>query len=128
MLICSGYVEVLVFCEISETKRNGFQQDYLSQNPESIHQVLILFSDRGTPDGYHNMHGYSGHTFKYVKADGSYVYTQIHVRADKGFKVLDGQKAGGLAGSNPEYGTQSLFEAIENQQYPSWTVYIVSVL
>jgi len=98
--------------------------DYLSQNPESIHQVMILFSDRGTPDGYHNMHGYSGHTFKYVKEDGSYVYTQIHVRADKGFKVLDNQKAGELAGSNPEYGIQSLFKAIEGEEYPSWTVYV----
>ena len=107
---------------------NGSKQDYLSQNPESIHQVMILFSDRGTPDGYHNMHGYSGHTFKYVKEDGSYVYTQVHVRADKGVKVLDNQRAGELAGSNPEYGIQGLFEAIENEQYPSWTVYVVSTL
>jgi catalase len=48
---------------------------------------MILFSDRGTPDGYHNMHAYSGHTFKLCKEDGSFVYTQIHVRADDGFKV-----------------------------------------
>ncbi len=61
--------------------------DYLGQNPESIHQIMILFSDRGTPDGYHNMHGYSGHTFKWLKEDGSFVYTQVHVRADGGFKV-----------------------------------------
>lgn len=48
---------------------------------------MILFSDRGTPDGYHNMHGYSGHTMKFVKEDGTYTYIQIHLRADKGFKV-----------------------------------------
>lgn len=71
------------------------------------------------------MHGYSGHTFKFVKEDGSYVYTQIHLRADNGAKVLDNQRASELAGSNPDYGTQSLFEAIENKQYPSWTAYIV---
>jgi len=66
----------------------AFLQDYLSQNPESIHQVMILFSDRGTPDGYHNMHGYSGHTFKFVHENGEWVYVQIHVRADGGFKVI----------------------------------------
>lgn len=66
----------------------AFLQDYLSQNPESIHQVLILFSDRGTPDGYHNMHGYSGHTYKFVREDGEWVYVQIHIRADGGFKVV----------------------------------------
>lgn len=98
--------------------------DYLSQNPESIHQVLILFSDRGTPDGYHHMHGYSGHTFKLVNAEGKFVYTQWHYRADKGFKTLTNGKAGELAGSNPDYGTQTLFEDIEKGEYPSWTVYI----
>jgi catalase len=98
--------------------------DYLSQNPESIHQLLILFSDRGTPNGYHNMHGYSGHTFKFVRDDGEWVYVQIHVRADGGFKTLDSETAGRLSGENPDYGIQALFEAIENKQYPSWTVYV----
>lgn len=98
--------------------------DYLSQNPESIHQVMILFSDRGTPDGYHQQHGYSGHTYKLVKDDGSFVYTQIHVRADGGFKTLTNEQAGKLAGENPDYGTQSLFESIEAGKFPSWTVYI----
>jgi hypothetical protein len=48
---------------------------------------MILFSDRGTPNGYHQMHGYSGHTYKWVKDDGTFVYVQTHVRADGGFKV-----------------------------------------
>jgi len=26
--------------------------DFLSLTPESVHQVTILFSNRGTPDGY----------------------------------------------------------------------------
>ena len=49
---------------------------------------MILFSDRGTPDGYHQQHGYSGHTFKWLKDDGSFVYTQVHLRVDGGFKVI----------------------------------------
>ena len=84
MQICSGYD---FFPLLSDQCTNLRLQDYLSQNPESIHQIMILFSDRGTPDGYHNMHGYSGHTFKWLKDDGSFVYTQVHLRADKGFKV-----------------------------------------
>ncbi|KAF8191312.1 catalase [Pholiota molesta] len=98
--------------------------DYLSQNPESIHQIMILFSDRGTPDGYHNQHGYSGHTFKWLKDDGSFVYTQIHLRADGGFKTLDAATATRIAGENPEYGIESLFNTIEAGKFPSWTVYI----
>eukprot|EP00128_Syssomonas_multiformis_P008627 Colp12_sorted_trinity150504_noHs@19483 len=38
--------------------------DFLSLVPESVHQVTVLFSDRGTPDGYRHMNGYSSHTFK----------------------------------------------------------------
>ncbi|VDB95626.1 unnamed protein product [Peniophora sp. CBMAI 1063] len=98
--------------------------DYLSQNPESVHQVMILFSDRGTPDGYHQMHGYSGHTFKFVNEQGDWNYVQVHVRADGGFKTLDNEQAGELAGSNPDHGTQKLFEAIESGNPPSWTVYV----
>ncbi|KAI0271274.1 catalase [Gloeopeniophorella convolvens] len=98
--------------------------DYLSQNPESIHQVVILFSDRGTPDGYHSVHGYSGHTYKFVRADGEWVYVQIHVRADGGFQTLDNETAGRLSSQNPDYGTQQLFEDIESKKYPSWTVYV----
>jgi catalase len=88
------------------------------------------------------MHGYSGHTYKFVKADGSWIYTQIHLIADGGFKVrttlrwlripaliyfqtLDGPTAGRLSGENPDYGIQALFETIEAGKYPSWTVSIV---
>jgi len=37
--------------------------DFLSLTPESIHQVTILFSDRGTPKTFRNMNGYGGHAF-----------------------------------------------------------------
>lgn len=98
--------------------------DYLSQNPESIHQVMILFGDRGIPNGYHHQHGYSGHTFKFVNKEGKFTYVQIHVRADGGFKYLTAEKATEVAGTNADYGIQSMFEAIESGQNPSWTVYI----
>jgi len=44
--------------------------DFLSLSPESLHQVSILFSPRGTPYGYRCMNGYSGHTFKLVNSKG----------------------------------------------------------
>src|SRR6266481_6674918 len=42
--------------------------DFWSLSPESLHQVTILFSDRGTPDGYRHMNGYSSHTFSFINA------------------------------------------------------------
>ncbi len=85
---------------------------------------MILFSDRGTPDGYHHQHGYSGHTFKFVNKEGKFNYVQIHVRKEGGFKTLTDAQAGKLAGENPDYGIQSLFEDIEKGAFPQWTVYV----
>ena len=47
--------------------------DFLSLTPESIHQVTILFSDRGTPKTYPHMNGYSSHAFKWYNDKGEYL-------------------------------------------------------
>ncbi|KWU47565.1 catalase-domain-containing protein [Rhodotorula sp. JG-1b] len=95
--------------------------DYLSQNPDAFHQVMILFGDRGIPDGYRKMHGYSGHTHKLVKKDGSFVYAQFHYVSDQGTGFLTQEEGVKLAGENPDYSNQDLFEAIERGEHPSWT-------
>lgn len=42
-------------------------------------------------------------------------------------QTLNDATATKLAGENPDYATQSLFETIEAGKFPSWTVYIVSI-
>lgn len=42
-------------------------------------------------------------------------------------QTLDDVTAGKLAGENPDYGIENLFNAIKSGNYPSWTVYIVSI-
>lgn len=94
--------------------------DYLSQNPESIHQVMILMGDRGIPDGYRFMHGYSGHTLKLVNKDGEWVYAQVHFKSMQGpakFITQDESESYG-----PDYSQKDLYEAIEKGDYPKWTV------
>lgn len=56
--------------------------DFLTLRKESTHQVMFLFSDRGTPDGYRHMNGYGSHTYKLVNKDGAAVWCKFH------FKVL----------------------------------------
>ncbi|ROW14449.1 hypothetical protein VPNG_03863 [Cytospora leucostoma] len=98
--------------------------DYLSTHQEAVHQVMTLFSDRGTPYSLRHMHGYSGHTFKLTKPDGSFVYVQIHCRTDQGVKTFNNEEATKMAAENPDWSTQDLFEAIQRGEYPSWTVYL----
>ena len=101
--------------------------DFLSQNPESVHQLMITFSDRGTPLGYHHMHAYSGHTFKFINAEGKFHYVQIHFRKEGGFRTIDSATATKFAGENPDYGIQSLYEDIANGNFPVWTMYVVRI-
>lgn len=98
--------------------------DYLSTHQESIHQVMHLFSDRGTPYSYRHMNGYSGHTMKFTKPDGSFVYVQIHLKTDQGNKTFTNAEAAQMSATNPDWHTQDLFHAIETNQPPSWTVYL----
>jgi len=98
--------------------------DYLSTHQECVHQVMHLFSDRGTPYSYRHMNGYSGHTYKFVKPDGSFNYIQIHLKTDQGNKTFNNEEAGKMASENPDWHTQDLFESIQRGEFPSWTVYV----
>jgi len=96
--------------------------DFLSLTPESIHQVTILFSDRGTPATFRNMNGYSSHTYKWYNKKGEYFWVQYHFKTDQGIKNLTREQATRLAGENPDHATKDLYDAIERGEYPSWTL------
>ncbi|TDZ37126.1 Catalase [Colletotrichum spinosum] len=98
--------------------------DYWSTHQECVHQLMHLFSDRGTPYSYRHMNGYSGHTHKWTKPDGSFVYVQIHLKTDQGNKTFTNEEAAKLASENPDWHTQDLFESIQRGEHPSWTVYV----
>jgi catalase len=91
--------------------------DYLSQNPESVHQVMILMGDRGIPDGYRFMHGYSGHTLKLVNKAGDWVYAQIHMKSKQGIKFLTQEES---ATKSPDHSQKDLYYSIEKGDYPGW--------
>ena len=93
--------------------------DYLSQNPESVHQVMILMGDRGIPDGWRKMHGYSGHTFKLINKDRDWVYAQMHMKSKIGASFIT---QGDAANYSPDYSQMDLYHAIEGGDFPGWDV------
>ncbi|KAI9711026.1 MAG: hypothetical protein M1820_002464 [Bogoriella megaspora] len=95
--------------------------DYLSQNPESIHQVMVLMGDRGIPDGYRFMHGYYGHTMKLVNKNGEWVYAQFHMKSKQGFKFITQADS---ATKSPDYSQKDLWNAIEKGDYPGWDLQV----
>ena len=94
--------------------------DFWSLSPESLHQVTILMSDRGIPATLRHMHGFGSHTFKWVNAEGQGVWVKYHFKTEQGVKNLDVDLAAKLAGENPDYHTEDLFNAIEKGDFPAW--------
>jgi len=94
--------------------------DFLSLTPESIHQVTILFSDRGTPRDHRHMNGYSSHTFMWYNKKGEYCWVQYHFKTEQGIQNFTGEEANNMRGIDPDYATRDLYEAIAKGDYPSW--------
>ncbi|PKG23543.1 catalase KatA [Niallia nealsonii] len=98
--------------------------DFWSHSPESLHQVSILMSDRGIPATLRHMHGFGSHTFKWVNKEGEGVWIKYHFKTEQGVKNLAVDAAAQIAGENPDYHTEDLFNAIQNGDYPAWTLYV----
>ena len=96
--------------------------DFWSKTPESLHQVTMLFSDRGTPDGYRHMHGFGSHTYSLVNDAGERVYVKWHFLTQQGIKNLTAADAVRIAGEDPDYAQRDLFGAIAAGDFPQWEV------
>jgi len=98
--------------------------DFLSLTPESIHQVTILFSDRGTPKGHRHMNGYSGHTFMWYNEKGKCFWVKIHFKPEQGIRNFTRQEARHMCEYDADHATRDLYQAIEAGDFPAWKVYV----
>ncbi len=105
-------------------KSDTMMWDYWSLNPESLHQVMILFSDRGTPYTYRNMNGYGSHTFSLINDKNERIWVKFHVKTMQGIKNFTGPEADKMRGVDPDWAQRDLVEAIEKGDYPKWALKI----
>lgn len=98
--------------------------DFMSLRPETTYQFMILYSDRGIPDGYRYMHGFGSHTFSLINKEGKLTYCKFIFNSNQGFKSLDVKKARDLQGRDPDYAVRDLYNTIARGDFPSWNFYI----
>jgi len=98
--------------------------DYWSLSPEALHQVTILFSDRGTPKTHRHMNGYGSHTFSLINAQGQRVWCKFHFKTIQGIENFTAEEAIEVKGKDPDHATRDLFDAIAGGDYPKWRVCI----
>jgi len=94
--------------------------DFWSLSPESLHQVTILFSDRGLPKNYRQMHGFGSHTYSFINAKNERFWVKFHFKSMQGIENLTNAEAAGLVGDDRETHQRDLFEAIERAEFPKW--------
>ncbi|MBN1877218.1 MAG: catalase [Anaerolineae bacterium] len=105
-------------------RSDTMQWDFWSKVPESLHQVTILFSDRGIPKGIPYMNGYGSHTYSFINAANERFWIKFHFKTQQGIQCMMQEDADDMVGKDPDYHTRMFFEAIERGEYPKWTFYV----
>lgn len=98
--------------------------DFWTSLPEALHQVTIVMSDRGIPASYRHMHGFGSHTFSFINAANERYWVKFHFRTQQGIQNLTDAEAEAIIGKDRESHQRDLFEAIEQGNFPKWTLYI----
>ncbi|MBC7848218.1 MAG: catalase [Chitinophagaceae bacterium] len=96
--------------------------DFWSLNPESLHQVMFLMSDRGTPFSYRHMHGFGSHTFSFINADNQKHWVKFHFKTQQGIKNFTNDEAVKMKGEDPDHAQRDLVTAIDAGDFPRWDV------
>jgi len=76
--------------------------EFWADNPQSLHQMTILMSDRGIPQSYRHTNGYGSHTLSMWNANGERYWVKWHFKTNQGVKTLSDEAAAKL----PSHGAQ----------------------
>lgn len=98
--------------------------DFWSLNPESLHQVTTLMSDRGTPYGYRHMHGFGSHTFSFINKDNERFYVKFHMLTKQGIKNFTDAEAAEMKSKDMDFAQRDLIENIDKGNFPRWDMKI----
>lgn len=94
--------------------------DFVARQPETMHMMMWLMSDRALPRSYRMMQGFGVHTFRLVSADGRGTFVKFHWTPKLGIHSLVWDETQKIAGTDPDFSRRDLWDAIEAGDYPEW--------
>lgn len=94
--------------------------DFVSLQPETLHNVMWAMSDRGIPRSFRTMEGFGIHTYKLVNEDGKSTFVRFHWKPLYGKKSLVWDEAQVLTGRDPDFHRKDLWQSIEAGDYPEY--------
>ena len=105
-------------------RSNTAMWDFWSLCPETLHQVMILMSDRGIPKGYRNMHGFGSHTYSFFNDKNERFWVKFHFKTQQGIENYTNAEATEIVGKDREASQRDLFNNIEAGNFPKWKMYV----
>lgn len=94
--------------------------DYVSLQPETLHNVMWAMSDRGIPRSYRMMEGFGIHTYRFINDEGQSSFVRFHWKPVAGLRSLVWDEAQLLTGRDPDFHRRDLWVAIEAGEYPEY--------
>jgi len=100
------------------------QLDFISQSPESMHMVMLVYSPRGIPASYRHQQGFGVNTYKWVNAAGETVLVKYHWIPRQGVRSWTAADAAAVQAEDLGAHSKDLYEAIERGEYPQWELQV----
>ncbi|MFV8132278.1 catalase [Streptomyces syringium] len=94
--------------------------DFVSLQPETLHTIMWLMSDRAIPRSYRTMQGFGVHTFRFVDAAGKGTFVKFHWKPLLGVHSLVWDEAQETQGRDPDFNRRDLWDCIEAGNYPEY--------
>jgi catalase len=98
--------------------------DFISQSPEAMHMVTLVFGPRGLPASYRTMQGFGVNTYKWLNAAGESLLVKYHWIPKQGVKSWTEADAAVQQGRELGVHTKDLYEHIEAGDYPEWELVV----
>ncbi|GAA4238039.1 catalase [Actinomadura meridiana] len=94
--------------------------DFVQLQPETMHMMMWLMSDRALPRSYAMMQGFGVHTFRFVNAEGRATFVKFHWKPRLGTHSLAWDETQKIAGKDPDFNRRDLWDRIGDGDFPEY--------
>lgn len=94
--------------------------DFVANNPESIHMVTWIMSDRGIIRSYRMMESWSINTYLFINDEGVATFVRFVWKPVLGVHSLLQEEAFKIGGLDPDFHRRDLREAIDRGAFPEY--------
>lgn len=94
--------------------------DFVQLQPETMHMMMWLMSDRAIPRSYAMMQGFGVHTFRLVNAEGRGTFVKFHWKPKLGTHSLAWDETQKIGGKDPDFNRRDLWDRINDGDFPEY--------